>query len=87
MVTVRGDSMIDAGIMDGDFVVVRQQPQADQGDVVVAGIPDGEATVKRFSTKDGRVVLTPANQRLSPMEFAPDEVTVYGKVVTVLRRL
>jgi len=87
MVTVRGDSMIGAGIMDGDHVVVRQQPQAEQGDIVVAGIPDGEATVKRFSTRDGLVVLTPANERLSPMEFDPAEVTIYGKVVTVLRRL
>jgi repressor LexA len=73
--------------MDGDCVVVRQQPDAEQGDVVVAGIPDGEATVKRFSTHGGQVVLTPANQRLAPMAFDPDEVTVYGKVVTVLRRL
>ncbi len=87
MVTVRGDSMIDAGIMDGDFVVVRQQPTADEGDVVVAGIPDGEATVKRLSARDGKVVLQPANQRLSPMEFEPGEVTIYGRVVTVLRRL
>jgi repressor LexA len=87
MVKVRGESMIEAGIMDGDCVVVRQQPDADQGDVVVAGIPDGEATVKYFSTAGGRVVLTPANARLAPMEFEPDEVTVYGKVVTVLRRL
>jgi repressor LexA len=87
MVKVRGDSMIDAGIMDGDHVVVRQQPTAEPGDVVVAGIPDGEATVKRFSTRRGRVVLSPANDRLSPMEFDPSEVTVYGKVVTVLRRL
>jgi repressor LexA len=87
MVKVRGDSMIEAGIMDGDCVVVRQQPDAEQGDVVVAGIPDGEATVKHFSRRDGRVILTPANQRLEPMEFDPDEVTVYGKVVTVLRRL
>ena len=87
MVKVRGDSMIDAGIMDGDCVVVRQQPHAEQGEVVVAGIPDGEATVKYFSRVGGRVVLTPANARLSPMEFAPDEITVYGKVVTVLRRL
>ena len=55
--------------------------------MVVAGIPDGEATVKQFSRRDGRVVLTPANQRLAPMEFDPGEVTVYGKVVTVLRRL
>ncbi len=87
MVRVRGDSMIDAGIVDGDFVVVRQQPDAERGDVVVAGIPDGEATVKTFSTRQGRVILTPANERLSPMEFDPSEVTVYGKVVTVLRRL
>jgi repressor LexA len=87
MVTVRGDSMIEAGIVDGDFVVVRQQPQAERGDIVVAGIPDGEATVKRFSTRGGQVVLTPANQHLSPMEFDPADVTIYGKVVTVLRRL
>jgi repressor LexA len=87
MVKVRGDSMVDAGIVDGDFVVVRQQTEAERGDVVVAGIPDGEATVKHFSTEDGQIVLTPANQRLSPMVFDPSEVTVYGKVVTVLRRL
>jgi repressor LexA len=67
--------------------VVRQQPTADNGDVVVAGIPGDEATVKRFSSRNGTVVLTPANERLSPMEFSDDEVTVYGKVVTVLRRL
>jgi repressor LexA len=87
MLKVRGDSMVDAGIMDGDCVVVRQQPDAEQGDVVVAGIPDSEATVKRFSRRSGRIVLTPANERLSPMEFDPDEVAIYGKVVTVLRRL
>ena len=87
MLKVTGDSMVDDGIMDGDFVVVRQQPEAEQGDTVVAGIPDGEATVKRFSTRDGRVVLTPANERLEPMVFDPSEVVVYGKVVTVMRRL
>jgi repressor LexA len=87
MLSVRGDSMIDDGIVDGDFVVVRQQPDAENGDTVVAGIPDEEATVKRFSTKNGKIILTPANERLSPMEFDPDEVTVFGKVVTVLRRL
>lgn len=87
MVRVRGDSMIDDGIMDGDYVVVRQQPTAEDGEVVVAGIPDGEATVKRFSTRNGRVVLRPANERLSPMEFEPSEVTIHGKVVSVLRRL
>jgi repressor LexA len=87
MVKVRGDSMIDAGILDGDCVVVRQQPEAEQGDVVVAGIPDDEATVKSYGRNGDRVVLTPANPRLVPMEFDPAEVTIYGKVVTVLRRL
>ena len=87
MLRVRGDSMVDAGIVDGDYVVVRQQPDAEQGDVVVAGISGEEATVKRFSTRGGVVVLTPANARLSPMEFDPSEVTLYGKVVTVLRKL
>jgi repressor LexA len=87
MLRVSGDSMVDAGIVDGDFVVVRQQPDADPGDVVVAGIPDGEATVKTFTRDGDRIVLVPANERLTPMEFDADEVTVYGKVVTVLRRL
>jgi len=87
MLKVRGDSMVGAGIVDGDFVVVRQQPDAERGDIVVAGIPDEEATVKQFSLRDGVVVLTPANDSLSPMEFDPSEVTIYGKVVTVLRRL
>jgi len=87
MLRVKGDSMVDAGIVEGDFVVVRQQPDAQQGDIVVAGIPDEEATVKTFSTKDGAIVLTPANERLSPMVFDPSEVTVFGKVVTVLRKL
>ncbi len=87
MVRVRGDSMIDAGILDGDCVVVRQQPDADEGEIVVAGIPGDEATVKRLARRGGRIVLVPANDRLSPIELDPDEVSVYGKVVTVLRRL
>jgi repressor LexA len=87
MLKVRGDSMIDAGILDGDHIVVRQQPEARKGDVVVAGIPGEEATVKTYSRKGAKVVLIPANPRLSPMEFDPSEVTIYGKVVTVLRRL
>jgi len=87
MLRVRGDSMVDDGILDGDFVVVRSQPDADNGDVVVAGIPGDEATVKRFARRRGKVVLTPANEAMAPMEFAPGDVTVYGRVVTVLRRL
>jgi repressor LexA len=87
MLRVRGDSMIDAGILDGDYVVVRQQEEAERGDIVVAGIPGEEATVKTYSRKGAKVVLVPANARLEPMVFDPDEVTVFGKVVTVLRRL
>ncbi|MHB8329929.1 MAG: transcriptional repressor LexA [Acidimicrobiales bacterium] len=87
MLRVRGDSMIEAGIFDGDYVVVRQQPEADSGEIVVAGIPGDEATVKSFARRRGKVVLTPANSSLEPMEFDPADVTVYGKVVTVLRRL
>src|ERR1700738_1444284 len=87
MLRVRGDSMIDVGILDGDYVVVRQQPEAERGDIVVAGIPGEGATVKTYSRRAGKVVLTPANPRLEPMVFDPTEVTIFGKVVTVLRRL
>ncbi|MGH9274031.1 MAG: LexA family protein, partial [Acidimicrobiales bacterium] len=84
---VRGDSMIEAAIVDGDFVVCRAQSTADNGDIVVAGIPGDEATVKTFRRKGSAVTLLPSNARLSPMEFDAGEVTIYGKVVTVLRRL
>jgi repressor LexA len=87
MLRVRGDSMIDAGILDGDYVVVRQQKEAEKGDIVVAAIPGGEATVKTYSRRGAKVVLTPANRTMEPMVFSPDEVDLYGKVVTVLRRL
>jgi repressor LexA len=87
MLRVRGDSMIDVGIMDGDFVVARSQDTADNGDIVIAGIPGEEATVKTFQRKGHTVTLLPANDRLSPMVFTSDEVQVFGRVVTVMRRL
>ncbi|HEV7757878.1 MAG TPA: transcriptional repressor LexA [Acidimicrobiales bacterium] len=87
MLRVRGDSMIDVGILDGDFVVCRSQASANEGEIVVAGIPGDEATVKTFTRKGDKIVLLPANPRLSPMEFSSDEVNVFGRVVTVLRRL
>jgi repressor LexA len=87
MLRVRGDSMIEAGILNGDYVVARQQPDALAGDVVVAGIPGGEATIKTFSRRGDEIALLPANSTMSPMVFSPSEVTIYGKVVTVLRRL
>ena len=89
LLRVRGDSMIDLGILDGDHVVVRSDVEPTKGDVVVAGIPGGEATVKTWSRKQGQVVLLPHNEARGdqPMVFEPDEVQVYGKVVTVVRRL
>ena len=87
MLRVRGDSMIDAGILDGDFVVCRQQSTANNGDIVVAGIPGDEATIKTFTKSNGKVTLTPSNATMKPMVFDPSDVTVFGKLVTVLRRL
>jgi repressor LexA len=87
MLRVRGESMIDAGIFDRDYVVVRQQETADNGDIVVAGIPGEEATVKTFVAKRGKIILRPANEVLEDMIFDPSEITIYGKVVTVLRKL
>lgn len=87
MLRVRGDSMVDLGIFDGDFVVCRSQADADDGDVVVAGIPGEEATVKTLRRRDGKVVLVPANERLSEMVFDPGDVTLFGRVVTVMRKL
>jgi len=87
MLRVRGESMIDAGILDGDFVVVRRQATASNGDIVVAGIPGDEATVKTYTRQGDTITLLPSNSQLEPMVFSSDEVSVYGRVVTVLRRL
>lgn len=87
MLRVRGDSMIDVGIFDGDLIVARAGAHVNKGDIVVAGIPGDEATVKTWSRDGETIVLTPANPRLSPMEFHASEVTVYGRVVTVMRKL
>ena len=88
-VTVRGDSMIGAGILDGDIVVVRAQASADDGDIVAVLLPgpaEAEATVKRLRTQKGRVMLVPENAALEPFEMDP-EGQLLGKVVSVLRRL
>ena len=87
MLRVRGESMIEAGILDGDYVVASKQSTANDGDIVVAGIPDGEATVKTFSKNNGEVTLTPANSTMSPMLFSSEDIALYGKVVSVLRKL
>lgn len=87
MLRVRGESMIDAGILDGDFVIAVQQRTAERGDIVVAGIPGDEATVKTYQPRGTNIVLVPANPTMEPMEFPADEVSIFGRVVTVIRRL
>ena len=84
LLKVIGDSMIDAAIADGDWVVVRQQPNADNGDIVAAMI-DGEATVKTYKKRDGHVWLLPHNPNYAPIPG--DEATILGRVVTVLRKV
>lgn len=87
MLRVRGESMIDAGILDGDFVVVRVQSTASYPDVVVAGIPGEEATVKTYRRDGDTIELIPANQTMETMRFDPSDVQIFGRVVTVLRKL
>ena len=84
LLKVTGDSMIEAAIADGDWVVVRQQPVAEQGDIVAAMI-DGEATVKTFKRKDGHIWLMPQNSAYEPIPG--DEASVLGRVVAVLRKM
>jgi repressor LexA len=84
LLKVVGDSMVDAAITEGDFVAVRQQPTAENGDVVAAMI-DGEATVKTFKRRDGHIWLMPHNDAYEPING--DQAEVLGKVVAVLRRL
>ena len=81
---VRGESMIEAGILDGDFVVVRQQPTANNGDIVVAMI-DEDATVKTFYREADRIRLQPENSTMEPI-YATD-VVILGRVVALFRRL
>ncbi len=83
---VRGESMTGAGILPGDLVIVRRQPEARDGDIVVARVGD-EATVKRLRTRSGRVELLPENPAFAPIVPAPGEVEILGKVVEVRRRL
>ena len=85
LLKVRGDSMIEIGINDGDFVAVRQQPTATNGDIVVAMVEDG-ATVKRFFKEDGCVRLQPENSSMDPI-IVTENVSIIGKVTAVFRRL
>ncbi len=84
MLQVQGDSMVDAAICDGDWVVVRQQPDANNGDIVAALLEE-EATVKTYRRKDGHVLLVPHNEQYSPIDG--DDARIMGKVVAVMRRV
>ena len=86
LLRVHGDSMIEAGILDGDKIVVKKQATAENGDIVVAMFDDGiteGATVKRFYRRDGKIILHPENESMS--DFVLDEVTLLGTVVGLLR--
>lgn len=91
MVQVRGESMIDLGIFEGDYLVVRSQQVATDGDLIVAGINGDEGTVKTFRKRNGSTYLEAANSSQSrfkdPLPFDPSSDRIYGKVVTLLRSL
>jgi len=83
---VRGDSMIEAGILDGDTVVIRRQDAAETGDIVVALIDDEEATLKRLRRRGSSIALEAANPAYETRVFGPDRVRIQGKLVNLLRR-
>jgi repressor LexA len=85
MLKVRGESMINAGILPGDYIVVRRQQDARNGEVVVALVGDEDATVKRFYREQGRVRLQPENDHMEPTY--PEQVAILGTVTAVMRRL
>lgn len=85
MLTVSGESMINAAILDGDLIVVQQQPNANNGDIVVAMVNDNEATVKTFYKEKGHFRLQPENDTMEPIIV--DQVSILGKVVGVFRKL
>ena len=82
---VRGDSMIEAHIADGDFVVIRPQTTARNGDIVVAQVEENAVTLKKFYKEQGRIRLQPANAEYEPMYY--DDVRIQGKLIGVIRRL
>ena len=84
MLRVQGTSMIDAGIMDGDKIIVRRCPTAENGEIVVAMVDDS-ATVKRFYRRNGKIILHPENESLSDLIFENGEVSILGKVIGLMR--
>ena len=86
VLSVKGDSMIEEGILDGDFIVIEQRSTARNGEIVVALVDGSEATLKRIEQKPGTVTLHPANSSMSPMTFSPDQVEIQGILVGQMRR-
>jgi repressor LexA len=84
-VQVTGDSMIDEGIFDGDYVVIEQTEVADNGDIVVALINNEETTLKRIEQLPGKTILHPANQNMSEMVYKPEEIQIQGILRGLLR--
>jgi repressor LexA len=82
---VRGDSMIEEGILDGDYVVIEQRESARNGDIVVALIDNEEVTLKRLEQRRGKTILHPANARMAPLEYPPDAVQIQGVLKGLLR--
>jgi len=83
---VSGDSMVEAGILDGDYALIRRVETARDGDIVVALIADSEATLKYFRREGSMIRLDPANRAYDPQRYAPDQVRVQGKLAGLLRR-
>ena len=83
---VRGDSMVEAGILDSDTVIIRKQETADTGDIIVALVDDEEATLKRFRRRGASIALEAANSAYKTQIFGPDRVKIQGKLVSLLRR-
>ena len=82
---VHGDSMIEAGILDGDYVVIEQRDSARNGEIVVALVNNEEATLKRIQQQPGQVILHPANTTMKPMSYSPDAVQIQGVLRGLLR--
>jgi len=83
---VSGDSMVEAGILDGDFALIRRTETARDGEIVVALVEDSEATLKYFRREGAMVRLDPANRAYDPQRYAPDQVQIQGKLAGLLRR-
>lgn len=83
---VSGDSMVEAGILDGDYALIRKADAAREGEIVVALIEDSEATLKYFRREGSMVRLDPANRAYEPQRYAPNQVTIQGKLAGLLRR-